>query len=356
MDERPAPMPWYDWLMAIAAMWMSGGMMIDSWHHFHEDIETFFEPGHAVLYAGLAAAYAVTVAAVLVNRRKGYPLLRALPDGYQTTLAGLVVFAIGGLSDLIKHTMWGFEQFFDALVSPTHLVIGLGMFLIIAGTITGAFARKRPPVTLLAQMPMLLAAASMMELIHWGLQYVFFTNAERMNAPLSLAAFPHDTLTLLTLHDYKQGIGLAAVTFQGLLLAGFVVYLGRHIKLPAGAVTVLFLVGNAFIAFSQSNYAGQIAGVIAASLAAGICADAFGLAPGAGEVRWASCAFLTPMVYWGVNLGVLALTMGGIWWTPDVTAGALLFSGFAGLFVNALGMPVRSARNGACADGGFPVE
>lgn len=336
-------MPWYDWLMAIAALWVSGGMMIDSWHHFHETIETFFEPGHAFLYAGLFAAYAFTAVAIIANRRKGFPFMRSLPAGYETTLAGLLVFSIGGLGDLIKHTMWGFEQFFDALVSPMHLLIGLGMFLMMTGPIMTAFARRRPPETLREQLPMVLAAAAMMELVHWGLQFVFLTDAEGMNAPLPLAGFPHDTLTLITLHDYKQGIGLAAVLFQALLLVGFLVFVGRRIRLAFGAVTVLFVVGNAFIALAHSNYAAQLAGVLLASAAAGLCGDLFKIGPETHEARWAWCAFFTPMIYWTVNLAVLALTM-GVWWTPDIVAGSIMYAGFAGLFVNAIAMSGRKAR------------
>lgn len=334
-------MPWYDWLMAVAALWVSGGMMVDSWHHFHEDVETFFEPAHGMLYAGLLAAYGFTAAGIAINRRKGYPLARALPAGYETTVAGLAVFAIGALGDLVKHSIWGFEQFFDALVSPTHLVIGMGMFLMIAGPIMSALRRTNPPASLAAQLPMLLSAASMMELIHWGLQYVFLTGAERMNAPLPLAAYPHDTLTLLTIHDYKQGVGLATVTFQALLLAGFMIFLGRRIRLPLGAITVLFIVGNAFIAFSQSNYAGQVAAVLIGSAAAGACADLFALGPDATEWRWGACTLLAPMVYWIATFAVLAVTMNGLWWTPDVLSGSIAYAGFAGLIMNAVGLQVR---------------
>lgn len=67
----------------------------------------------------------------------------------------------------------------------------------------------------------------MMELMHWGTQFIFLSEAEAMNAPISPASMPHSTLTV-------------------------------------------------------------------------------------------------PAVYWAVLLAMLALTMGGIWWTPDVTSGSLL--------------------------------
>jgi hypothetical protein len=336
MNERPAPMPWYDWLMAIASIWVSGGIMIDAWHHFHEDVETFFEPAHGLLYAGLLAAYVFTGIAVVVNRKSGFAFKNALPLGYETTKAGLIVFALGGILDMIKHSIWGFEQGFDALVSPTHLLIGAGMFLVIAGPIATALKREHQPSTLLGQLPMLLAAASMMELVHWGTQFIFLSEAESMNAPLMPTAFPHDTLTLLTLQYYKEGVGLLAVIVQSILIVGFTAYLGRRIRLSFGAVVALLVVGNAFIAGAHSNYNGQFAAVLVASLVAGLCADALKLAPDAEPWRWRWFAFASPALYWSALLTVLSLTMHGLWWAPDIVLGSILFAGFSGLFINAI--------------------
>jgi hypothetical protein len=325
MNDRPAPSALYDWSMAIASLWCSGGILLDAWYHFHSNVETFFEPAHGLLYLGLLAAYVFTAVALIVNHRHGFAWNRALPKGYETTIAGLIVFLAGGVLDMIKHSLWGFEEGFNALLSPTHLLIGAGMFLIIAGPVRSAIERAHPPRSLVAQLPMLLALASMMELIHWGTQFVFLSEAEHMNAPLDASRFPHDTLTLLTLLYYKEGIGLLAVIVQSLLMAGFALYAAQRIRLAAGALTVLFMVGNIFIAAAHSNYPGQFAAVMLASLLAGVFGDAIGR-------RWKLFAFGVPAVYWAVLLGVLAVTMGGLWWSPDVIAGSVLFAGFAGLF------------------------
>ncbi len=315
--------------MALASLWCSGGILLDAWYHFHETIETFFEPAHALLYFGLFAAYAFTGIAMWTNHRRGFAWRNALPQGYEATLAGLIVFLAGGVLDLLKHALWGFEQGFDALLSPTHLVIGAGMFLIMAGPVRSALVRERQPATLVAQLPMLLAFASMMELAHWGLQFIFLSEAERMNAPLDPAHFPHDTLTLLSLLYYKQGIGLLAVIVQSLLVAGFALWIARRIRLAPGALTVLLVVGNIFIAAAHSNYAGQFIAVVFASACAGLFGDLAGR-------RWNLAAFGMPAIYWSVLLSLLAFTMGGLWWTPDVVAGSIVFAGVAGLFVNAL--------------------
>jgi hypothetical protein len=318
MNDRPAPSAIYDWSMAIASLWCSGGILLDAWYHFHSNVETFFEPAHGLLYLGLLAAYVFTAIALVASHRRGFAWNHALPKGYETTIAGLIVFLAGGVLDMIKHSLWGFEEGFNALLSPTHLLIGAGMFLIIAGPVRSAIEREHPPRSLVEQLPMLLALASMIELIHWGTQFVFLSEAEHMNAPLDASRFPHDTLTLLALLYYKEGIGLLAVIVQSLLMAGFALYAAQRIRLAAGAVTVLLVVGNIFIA-----------AVTLASLLAGVFGDAIGR-------RWRLFAFGIPAIYWAVLLGVLAVTMGGLWWSPDVIAGSVLFAGFAGLFTLAL--------------------
>lgn len=343
--SRPAPNPVYDWLMTIAALWLSGGIMIDAWYHFHSTVETFFEPAHALLYAGLLASYVFTAMAIRAGLRQGYRWRCALPAGYEATLLGLIVCLAGGASDMVKHSLWGFEEGFNGLLSPTHLLIGAGMLLIVAGPIRSALVRPAPPKALIAQLPLLLSAASMLELLHWGTQFVFLSEAEKGYAPISPASMPHATLTLLTLQYDKQGIGLLAVIVQSILISGFFLYLARRIRLAPGAVAVFLVVGNAFIAAAQSNYSGQFVAVIVASAVAGAAADSFRLDP-ADQLadRWRVAAFSLPTTYWAVLLGILALTMGGIWWSPDVIFGSILFGGLVGVFLNALTGPFRQRQ------------
>jgi hypothetical protein len=326
--------------MAIASLWLSGGIMIDAWYHFHSTVETFFEPAHGLLYAGLLAAYVFTGIALLYGKRRGYSWRLALPAGYDVTQAGLLIALLGGFLDMIKHTLWGFEQGFNALMSPTHLMIGAGIFLVIAGPIRSGLIRPAPPRSLAAQLPLLFCAASMMELIHWGTQFIFQSEAERLNAPIPWYSMPHWTLTLLTLEYEKQAIGLLAVIVQSILITGFFVYLARRVRLSFGAIAVLFVVGNAFIAAAQLNFFGQFLAVIVSSLLAGIAADAFHLSPSDQTTRrWYLAGFCIPALYWAAMLGMLALTMGGIWWSPDVISGSVLFAGIAGLSVSALSGP-----------------
>ncbi|HEY1653499.1 MAG TPA: hypothetical protein VGF86_00120 [Candidatus Tumulicola sp.] len=336
MTERPAASSLYDWSMAVASLWLSAGILIDAWYHFHETVESFFEPAHALLFAGLLASYVFTAAAITAYVRQGYPLRRALPPGYDLTRVGLVTALAGGILDMIKHTLWGFEQGFDALLSPTHLLIGAGMFLIILGPIRSAFMRTPPLRSLAGQLPMLFAVASMMELIHWGTQFIFLSGAESMNAPVPPASMPHDTLTLLSIQYDKQGLGLLSVFVQSALTIGFSLFVSRRFRLAPGALVVMLVVGNAFIAAVHASYPGQFWAVILASAAAGVCGEIFAVGAHASAARWNAFSFFVPAVYWAVFLSVLAITMQGLWWSHDVVAGSVLFAGLTGLFVNAV--------------------
>jgi hypothetical protein len=330
----------YDWLMAMASLWLSGGIMIDAWYHFHSTVETFFEPAHGLLYAGLLASYVFTGVTMYRARRRGCGWRETLPAGYEPTVAGLVVCLAGGVTDMIKHSLWGFEEGFNALLSPTHLLIGAGMFLIVAGPIRSALGRAKAPATLGAQMPLLFAMASMMELVHWGTQFIFLSQAENINAPLSPSSVPHSTITLLTLQYDKQGLGLLAVLVQSLLVAGFVLYVARRLRLARWSATVLLVTGNAFVALADSNYPGQLVAVLVSSAVAGIVADVFALDPADQQsLRWTYASFAVPAVYWASMLATLALTMGGLWWSPDVIAGSVFFAGLCGMLLNALAGP-----------------
>jgi hypothetical protein len=325
--------------MTLGALWLSGGIMLDAWYHFHSTVETFFEPAHALLYTGLLASYVFTAFELRAMQRRGWRWPQMVPLGYRGTMLGLVLTLAGGAADMLKHTFWGFEEGFNALLSPTHLLIGAGMVMIVTGPIRSALRTQPPPSAWAGQIGLILSAASMMELIHWATQFIFLSEAEAFNAPLAPYSIPHQTLTLLTLQYDKQGIGLLAVIVQSIIVAGFFLYVARRIRLVRGGFTLMFVAGNAFIAAADSNYAGQFFAVLVASLIAGGIADAFKLEPGCQPRRWATAAFVVPAAYWSVLLTVLTFTMGGIWWSPDVTSGSIVFAGLIGLFLNAFSAP-----------------
>ena len=98
--------------------------MIDSSAHIYlsQEIESFFTPWHAVLYSGYA--FSVVSAAYVKNSIKDYRV--------DVGILGAVIFGIGGGLDVLWHTFLGIEQGVEPLVSPSHLMLFLGAFLMLA--------------------------------------------------------------------------------------------------------------------------------------------------------------------------------------------------------------------------------
>lgn len=113
-----------DWLVAGTSAWLVGGAWVDAWYHHRTELESFFTPAHALLYAGFGAAAAVLL---LASSRVEEGRFRLRPPvGYRAAVIGVPLFLAGGVGDSIWHTIFGIEQDVDALLSPTHLVLGLG--------------------------------------------------------------------------------------------------------------------------------------------------------------------------------------------------------------------------------------
>ena len=110
-------------LFIVAMLWFFIGAWIDSSAHTYliDDIETFFTPWHAVLYSGYALS--VLVAIYVKNKIKDYK--------FDVGVLGAVVFGIGGASDAVWHTLLGIETGVEPLVSPSHLMLFLGAFLML---------------------------------------------------------------------------------------------------------------------------------------------------------------------------------------------------------------------------------
>src|SRR5436853_7489652 len=95
-----------DWIVTALACWTVGGIFLDGWAHEHGKVDTsFFTVWHALLYSGYLALTAVVVAALVLNHRAGYAWQKALPVGYNLSLVGVAIFGLGGLADMVWHTV-----------------------------------------------------------------------------------------------------------------------------------------------------------------------------------------------------------------------------------------------------------
>ncbi len=127
MFDKLAPTPItekkYRYLMICAMVWMFTGAWVDASAHTYiiEDIETFFTPWHALLYSGYG--FVVISAVYVKNKMKDYK--------FDVGVLGATIFAVGGGSDAIWHTLLGIETGVEPLITPSHLMLFLGSFLML---------------------------------------------------------------------------------------------------------------------------------------------------------------------------------------------------------------------------------
>ena len=135
---RPRLSPRAEGVTVAVGTWLMLGLFVDGWAHGNlQQLETFFTPWHAAFYSGFIATASWIGWQAL--RRPGRGLAR-VPLGYGLGLLGVVIFGIGGVGDLLWHSIFGIEQDVEALFSPTHLLLFVGMLLILSSPLRAAWA------------------------------------------------------------------------------------------------------------------------------------------------------------------------------------------------------------------------
>ncbi|HEV3090182.1 MAG TPA: hypothetical protein VGX91_01935 [Candidatus Cybelea sp.] len=322
-----------DYAVGICCVWISGGFFLDAWAHGHVPVESFFTPYHAVFYSGMAALAVVLATFALRGRRDGRSWGEVFPQPYRLALLGIPIFVGAGIGDFLWHHVLGIEEGVDALLSPTHQVLGLGIFFISSGPIRSVlYARSAGGFA--QQAPLALGLATWLILVHFGTAYAFDPGAGRTNAPPPIVPFTQHYLTALAIGYYKLASGVLIVIFQSTLIAGFSLWLVSRMRPSAGMFTSLFVLGNLPAAAAFTNRTPLLAVTLAQSILTGILADWYvrrydpNPSPqGMPAFRFFGAA--VPMTYIGVYL-LGTLIADGIWWDWNVALGSWIWSGVCG--------------------------
>src|SRR5438270_12095353 len=317
----------YDRLMSIMGFLFVAGLYVDGWAHAHGRVDnTFFTPWHAVLYSGYLINAVLLVGTLFINHARGLTWQKALPAGYELSLLGVPLFGIGGVGDMIWHTLFGFEVGVDQVLSPTHLVLASSGILIMTGPFRAAMRRRdsttSPGWTRL--LPMLLS------LIALSLTFSFFT--EFANPFVR-------TWTVTTPFQYEnlaQTLGVASILIQSGVLIGLILLVVRRWTLPFGAITLIFTLNIALISVLADQYR-----LIPAVVAAGIVDDLLLIwrkpsLKRQNELRL--FAFVGPMVVILFYFVDLMLTH-GIIWSIHLWLGSCVMAGIVGLVLSYLLVP-----------------
>ncbi len=314
----------FDWAATILACIYIAGLWIDGWAHFHNRTDnTFFTPWHFLFYS----AFGMTAAFVGYNQwrnlNKGYTFQKALPKGYWLALIGVVIFALGGVGDMIWHTLFGIEGGTEALTSPTHIMLAIGMGLVFSGPLRAAWNRPADGTqrSWRALGPALITSTLLLALIS------FFTGyAHPVVSPLALFGNTGGRAN-------PQDFGVTSVLLQAGLMSAFIIFLAWRWRLPFGTFTLLFTVVTAMLTVMNDFFL-----LIPGALIAGLIADVlyWRWKPSlVNEGHFHRFAFIVPTVYYILYFITLQIA-GGIRWHIHVWGGAIFLSGLIGLLLSYL--------------------
>ena len=346
-EARPSSLR-FDWLFTSAALLFATGMALDAWAHGHLDLsgEGFFTPFHAVMYAGFLLTAGSVVWATRRNARAGVPLRFAAPAGYGTSLAGIALFAISGVGDLLWHTFFGVEQGLAGLVSATHIFLFFSGGLLVLGPVRAAVLRGGSP-SLRDLLPALIVLGFFLTSLSFQTNWTFDFDAAADASPfVRFAPIPPNAAAELTF--FAQSHGVLSVLAHAAVIAGVILYQVHRLPWRFGAITVVLAVNGAFAGIMHYGYDPRAFGLVfAPALLAGLVGDwaVRRLQPlDAGLWRTQAIGFLVPFAYFCAVFAVTGALGGGFWWEIHEVSGTVVMSGFAGALLATLAGPhVRRA-------------
>lgn len=323
-------------------------MFVDGYAHGHidESLETFFTPWHAILYSGFLACALWFTWLTSRNYKLGWRGTEAIPLGYGTGVVGVLIFFIGGLSDMTWHIIFGIEAGIEALYSPSHLCMFVGGALIMYSPYKRAYLRRsehpEPAPTLKQLLP--------------GLVSLAFTASFTAFFAMNFWAFAHGypsqgydewamSLTDENLRHYlyEQGRiqGIANILITNAILIVPIVWLLKSWDPPTGSFTLLLAVPLLFMSVLD-GFANVV--MIAPGIVAGVVADAvWRRLRGSRYGRYAPLFLgLLSVLLWGLYFLVIEM-MAHVAWEPEFWGGAIFLAALS----SAVFGKVSNTQNGS---------
>lgn len=336
--ERSGAPTRLDWLVTLAGLWIMTGLFIDAHQHLFLAVESFLNPWHMTMYSGAVFAAAVLGVAIARNYQYAGSFWKAIPDGYVQSVFGVAGLLLGGALDFVWHAVFGFEHQLDLLLSPPHLFLLSGLFLLITGPVRSAL-RRPDASSLVEQLPMLISLGLAFEIIQFVTQYGFYPEALMRDHPLSQVAFQREQFVLSVFLFYRQALEISIVIWQSLLLAAAVLYLCVRRRLHFGALIVICVVEKLWIGGELSSDFMELLLVVLASVAAGFTGDLLvaklrvsARSPNAFRLF----GFAVPAAYFAAYFALAVPMFGGTWWDASFVFGSIAEAGIVGLCVSQL--------------------
>ncbi len=341
-DGVPGPRAtWRQELVTVVlGTWLMVGLFVDGWaHSTRAELETFFTPWHALFYSGFAATAAWMGWIVHSRQERGARGRAAVPLGYGIGLLGVGVFAVGGGMDLVWHTLLGIEQDIEALFSPPHLLLFIGIVAILSSPLRAAWLddplgdapRYR------AFLPALLSATLSATLV--AFMFMFLSAFDGNGTAHGVVAWAaRQRIDGGTLEGFLRIEAIAGIMATNLLLVAPLLLLARRWVLPFGAATTLFTVHAILLsAIMEFRTPFKIGGAIAAGLVVDGLVKLLRVRPWEPRTVWA-LGVVTPLVVWSsFFLGVSVWQ--GLGWDLVMWSGTIMWASLIGGFLAVLMAP-----------------
>jgi hypothetical protein len=339
VQDRPRTSYREDLLTVGVGFWLTVAVFVDGWAHNTrgDTIESFFTPWHALFYSGFIACAAWIGWLLGRGRGHGRVGLATVPVGYGLGALGIVIFGLGGLGDLIWHSVFGIETDLKALLSPTHLILFLGAFLILTSPLRAAWSSDTSTMSLRAFLPPLLSMLGAASFIYFIGMFLW--------APLDAwyAASETDLVARFgngagRVFEMRQILGVQEILVTNALLLGPLFFLARRWRLPFWSATILFGVTGVLMQAVDGLRAPE---QILIALIVGLVADGLIGALHAGPEQTGAFRVLgviVPLVMWSLYY-LAGQVRFGIQWAPEIWTGSIVLAMLSGVGLSLLAAP-----------------
>jgi hypothetical protein len=294
-----------EWAVAVFGTWMITGLFLDGWAHGAQKPETFFSPWHGILYSGFVAA---VIWFSVDGRRAGGGTTAGITNVNRLTTVGLAVFVAGAVGDGIWHEIFGVEADLEALVSPSHLLLFFGGFLMVTNPLREAALRRQA------------GREARPTWSQWAPQAITLTLATALVAFFTQYLSPFEGVAGSThpvgrVRELEEIAGVASVLVFNAIVVLALLYVVSRWEPPMGTATVLLVgVGVGMTGLEGFDHVELVVSCLAGGLVIDLCL-ARRMSPlvalAAGSAVWWSSFFLIAELTYGVA------------WTVELWAGAI---------------------------------
>lgn len=326
----------FDMTMLALAFWCFIGMCIDGWAHTHGEVDdSFFTKWHGIWYSGFTA-YACYVVFALWQLHDGpipkspaaiKEFLDGMPGGYKVGVMGMVVFSVSGFGDMLWHSFFGIEGGTDILLSPTHLGLAAGLILSLLVPAMVAWHDPDSGKTFKSQIPIVFGLGCA-----WSVITLFTIYSNHLTTGYIEMCMGKGCA--LGTEGLERGI--TSITFQSMIMAGFIFFFMKRWTPQFGAFTVLLFANSIAVAAFAPGELGEAWKHMLTPILTGIILDIVYRMYGERKRLF---AFLIPTVSilsWYLMLVLIGGYNNLLGWTIHATVGIVFVAGGASVMMSVL--------------------